>query len=92
MPAVKPKEGESPLLKILFRSCIILPALLLRKDALLLIMFLGEDKTQISEDMTANTDDNSKNFLKLTCVIIASLHFAVIASLDSEMLRFYSVT
>lgn len=62
MPAVKRKEGESPLLKVLFTSSITLPTLLLRKDALLFLTFLGEGKAQISGDMTAKTEDNSKIF------------------------------
>lgn len=92
MPAVKLKEGKSPSLKVLFTSSIILPTLLLRKDALLFLMFLQESKPQIPGDMTVKTEDNSKDLLKLTCVIMALLQFAVAASLVSEVLRFHSVT
>jgi len=87
MPAVKLKEGESPLLKILFTSSIILPALLLRKDNLIFLMFWGEGKTRISGDMTARTEDNSKNFLRLTCVIMALLQFAVLDSLVFQSVK-----
>lgn len=59
MAAVKWKEGESPLLEVLFTTSIILPTLLLRTDALLFLMFLGEGKTQIS-----GAEDNSKIFFK----------------------------
>lgn len=54
-------------------------------------MFLGEAKPQISEDMTAKTEDNSEFVLELACVIMAWLQFAVVASVVSQVFGFYPV-
>lgn len=91
MPAAKRKEGQTPLLKVLFTSSIILPTLLLRKDALLPLMFPGEGKAHVSGDMTAKTEDNSNIFKKLLTVLTAWLQSAVLASLFSKALRFHSL-
>lgn len=73
-----------------YTGSIILPALLLRKEAFC-SFFLGEANPQLSGDMTVNTEDNSEFVLKLACVTTAWLQFAVAASLDSQVFGFFPV-
>lgn len=62
-----------------------------QKRSFLFLMFLGAAKPEISGDMTAKIEDKLKFVLKLACITMASLQFAIAASLFFQMFRFSSI-